>query len=115
VGLLGERWNLRLYHSPDYYGSGQRSVYGEFNLRWPVAKGVGLMGHVGVLRGHGAPSAYADSRGPTRVDLRAGASWQLGENCELQLAWVSASRGGPYTWADSAHRRRVVLGATTTF
>jgi uncharacterized protein (TIGR02001 family) len=115
VGLLGERWNLRLYHSPDYYGSGQRSVYGEFNLRWPVAKGVGLMGHVGVLRGHGAPSAYADSRGPTRVDLRAGASWQLGENCELQLAWVSASRGGPYTWADSAHRRRVVLGATATF
>jgi hypothetical protein len=49
------------------------------------------------------------------VDLRAGASWQLGENCELQLAWVSASRGGPYTWADSAHRRRVVLGATATF
>jgi uncharacterized protein (TIGR02001 family) len=115
VGLLGERWNLRLYHSPNYYGSGQRSIYGELNLRWPVAKGVGLMGHVGVLRGRGTPSVYAEAHGPTRVDLRAGASWQLGESCELQLAWVSASRGGPSTWADLAHRRRVVLGATATF
>lgn len=117
VGLLGERWSLRLYHSPNYYGSGQRSVYGEFNLRWPVAKGVGLMGHVGVLRGYGATAAavYAAAHGPTRVDLRAGASWLLGESCELQLAWVSASRGGPYTWSDAARRRSVLLGATATF
>lgn len=115
IGLLGERWNVRLYHSPNYYGSGQRSLYGEFNLRWPVAAGVGLMGHVGVLRGQGASSVYTEAHGPTRVDLRAGASWQVGESCELQLAWVSASRGGPYTWADSPRRRRVVLGATATF
>ena len=86
-------------------------------LRWPVARGVGLMGHVGVLRGYAATAAsvYAEAHGPTRVDLRAGASWQLGESSELQLAWVSASRGGPYTWSDTARRRRVVLGVTATF
>jgi uncharacterized protein (TIGR02001 family) len=117
VGLLGERWSLRLYHSPNYYGSGQRSVYGEFNLRWPVITGVGLMGHVGVLRGYGAATAtaYTDARGPTRVDLRLGGSWQLGESSELQLAWVATSRGGPYTWSDSARRRSVLLGVTATF
>ena len=117
VGLLGERWNLRLYHSPNYYGVGQRSLYGEFNLRWPIATGMGLMAHVGWLRGYGtAPTVvYGEAHGPTRVDLRAGASWQLGERAELQLAWVAASRGGPYTWATSAHRRRVLLGVTATF
>ena len=117
VGLLGERWSLRLYHSPNYYGSGQRSLYGELNLRWPVATGVGLMGHVGVLRGFGEPATtvYGETHGPTRVDLRAGASWALGDRCELQLVWVSASRGGPYTWAGSTRRRSVVAGVTATF
>lgn len=117
VGLLGERWNLRLYGSPDYYGIGQRSLYGEFNLRWPVAAGMGLTGHVGALRGHGAAAttAYAEAHGPTRVDLRLGASWQLGDSSELQLAWVAASRGGPYIWTDAARRRSVLLGLTTTF
>ena len=117
AGLLGERWSLRLYHSPNYYGSGQRSLYGEFNLRWPVARGLGLMGHVGVLRGYGEPTTavYGETHGPTRVDLRAGTSWQLGESCELQLVWISTSRGGPYTWADSTRRRSVVLGVTATY
>ena len=111
AGLLGERWNLRLHHSPDYYGSGQRSLYGELNLRWPVAKGLAAVGHAGVLRGWGgAGQSYGEPHGPTRIDLRAGAAWQLGERCELQLAWVSASRGGPYTWMDSTRRRTVVLG-----
>lgn len=120
AGLLGERWNLRLYVSPDYYGSGQRSLYAEFNLRWPVAAGMGLMGHVGMLRGYGTPTTatytYGQASDATRADVRAGASWQLGQSCELQLAWVSAGRGGPYTWAsDSTRRRGVVLGLTAAF
>lgn len=115
AGLLGERWSLRLYHSPNYYGSGQRSIYGEFDFRLSVAAGMGLMGHLGVLHGYGKPDSgfYADPNGPTRVDLRAGASWQVGDGWELQLAWESASRGGPYTWADSAPGP--VLGVTAAF
>lgn len=116
VGLLGERWNLRLYYSPNYYGGGQRSLYGEFNLRWPVAAGMGLMAHVGALRGYGVTPVYAQAHGSTRVDLRAGVSWQLGERAELQLVWVAASRGGPYAWGiTSVHRRTALLGVTTTF
>lgn len=111
AGLLGERWSLRLHHATDYYGSGQRSVYGEFNWRWPLAKDVAAVGHAGVLRGRGgnAPPAYVEPHGPSRVDWRAGASWQLGGGCELQLSWVGASRGGPYTWTDSTRRRAAVL------
>lgn len=115
AGLLGERWNLRVYYSPDYYGIGQRSVYGEFNLRLPLWPGVQAIGHAGVLRGSGRPPAYVGQRSATRVDLRAGASWQACASCELQLVWVAASRDGPYTWTDATRRRTAVLSLTTAF
>ncbi|KQW52213.1 hypothetical protein ASD88_06395 [Pelomonas sp. Root662] len=117
AGLLGDGWNLRLYLSPDYYGSGQRSAYAEIDLRWPIAKGWAATGHVGLLRGErrGQVLPYAQPHGSARVDLRVGASWQLGASTELQFAWVAAGRGGPYTWTDSTRRRAVVLGLTTAF
>ncbi|MCY4753868.1 TorF family putative porin [Pelomonas aquatica] len=116
AGLLGERWNLRLHHSPDYYGSGQRSIYGEFNLRWPLGQDVSAFGHVGVLHGHGAAlQAYVEAQGAVRVDQRMGASWQMGRGCELQLAWVAAGRGGPYTWTDPTRRRALVLSLSAAF
>lgn len=119
AGLLGEGWSLRLHHAPDHYGSGQRTLYGEANLRWPLSGGVAAIAHVGVLRSHGAPRwtphAYAAAHGPTRIDLRAGASWQLGDSVDVQLAWVSASRGGPQTWLASTRRQAVVLGLSAAF
>lgn len=119
AGLLGERWSLRLHHAPDHYGSGQRTVYGEFNLRWPLADGVAAVGHVGVLMSHGEarwPSpGYGGHHGPVRIDLRAGLSWQLGGHAELQLAWVSASRGGPVLWTASSRRQTAVLGLSLAF
>jgi uncharacterized protein (TIGR02001 family) len=116
AGLLGERWNLRAYVSPDYYGIGQRSLYAEFNLRWPLVPGMAALGHVGLLHGWGGQaSQYSDARSATRVDLRLGASWQLGGSSDLQLAWVAAGRGGPYTWTDATRRRTAVLSLTTAF
>lgn len=116
VGLLGEGWSLRAYVSPDYYGIGQRTAYAEFNLRWPLAPRVAALGHVGVLHGFGGQvSPYADSRGATRLDLRLGGSWQLGASSELQLVWIAAGRGGPYTWTEASRRRTVVLGLTFAF
>jgi uncharacterized protein (TIGR02001 family) len=115
AGLLGERWNLRLYHSPDYYGSRQSSLYGEFNLRWPLAQGVAALGHVGVLHGRGPQLPFLEPHGPTRVDQRLGLSWHAGAGSELQLAWVSASRGGPYTWIDATRRHTAVLSAMMAF
>jgi len=116
AALLGERWNVRVYVSPDYYGIRQRSGYVEFNLRWPLAQGVAAVGHVGVLRGWGGERrASSGSHGPVRIDWRAGASWQLGDSSELQLLWVAASRGGPYTWTDASRRRTAVLNLTTAF
>ncbi|MCE4554594.1 TorF family putative porin [Roseateles cellulosilyticus] len=117
AGLLAERWNLRVYASPDYYGVGRRSVYGEVNLRWPVLAPVAVFGHVGVLRGfgHAALPLYTEPHGPVRIDIRAGLSWPWGDVGEWQLAAVSASRGGPYTWTDGSPRHAITLGFTVAF
>lgn len=117
AGLLGEGWTVRLHHAPDDYGSGQRTLYGEANLRWPATAPLAAVGHVGVLRSHGASrwvnQPYND-HGSTRVDLRAGASWQLGERWELQLAWVSASRGGPVMFSSVTRRSTAVLSLSAS-
>ena len=116
AALLGERWNLRFYASPDFYGIGQRSLYSELNLHWPLSRAVAAIGHVGLMRGWGGQAgAYADPQGRVRVDWRAGLSSQLGEGSELQLAWVAVSRGGPYTWTNKTRRRTAVLSLTTAF
>lgn len=119
AGLLGERWNLRLHHAPNHYGSGQRTVYGEFNLRWPLVDGVAAIGHVGLLRSHGdarwQPQTYTGRHGPTRIDLRAGAAWQWGEHAEVQLAWVGVSRGGPVMWSASSRQQAAVLSLSLAF
>ncbi|HEY9109867.1 MAG TPA: TorF family putative porin [Roseateles sp.] len=116
AGVLGERWNLRVYMSPDYYGIGQRSLYAELNLRWPLSEGIAAVGHAGLLRGWGGmTSGYVEPDGAARVDFRAGASFQFGESGELQLVWVAASRGGPYTWINAERRRAAVLSVTLAF
>jgi uncharacterized protein (TIGR02001 family) len=112
VGLLGERWNARLSYANDYYGSRQRSLYGELNLDWPLTPSTLAFAHLGVIRGSAGP--FSSPHGLTRLDLRVGAGWRLGL-CELQLAWLASTRGGPYTWADERRRQTVVLGVSAAF
>jgi len=116
AGLLGEGWTLRFYLSPDYYGTGQRSAYAELNLRRPLAAGWALVAHAGLLDVSGGWALpYARQQRGSRRDVRVGLSHALGESGELQLAWVAASRGGPYTGTGSMRRRGVVLGLTLAF
>jgi len=117
AGLLAERWSARLHFSNDYYGNGKRSVYGELNFNWPL--GNALMGkpllataHLGALTG---PSGnYKPPHGNTRFDTRLGLAWQW-QPFELQLSWVTVSRGGPYTWTTERHRNALTLGLSASF
>lgn len=116
VGLLGAGWTLRLYASPDFYGVGQRSLYAELDTRWLLAPRLAAVAHAGVIRGWGGnAAAYAPARRSWRADGRLGLSWQLGRSSELQLAWVAATAGGPYTWTEPTRRRTAVLNLTTAF
>lgn len=116
VGLIGSGWTLRLYASPDFYGIGQRTLYAELEGRWPLAAGLAAVGHVGLMRGWGGrATGYDPGRRPWRGDVRLGLSWQVGTGSELQLAWVAASAGGPYTWTDGTRRRTALVSLVTAF
>ncbi|MCY4745243.1 hypothetical protein NYO99_09690 [Pelomonas sp. UHG3] len=117
AGLLGEGWQLRLHGAPNHYGSGQRSVYLEANLRWPATAPLAWLAHAGVLHaaGNSRWGRPRNADGPTRADLRAGGSWQLGEAVELQAAWVWASRGGPVVGAGATRRSTAQLTLSAAF
>lgn len=108
VGLGGQRWGTRLYASPDYFGRGHTSLYAELELNGPLAPGWQLFGHLGALQGRKGMSQAV------RLDLRAGLAWRL-PACELQLALVASSRGGPYPTVYEQRRAAPVLGLSLPF
>lgn len=112
AGLVAQRWNARISYSPSYFGRGRHSMYTEFGVNWPMTPSLQWFVHAGALRGAG--STGRSLHGPTRLDLRTGAALRL-ERWEFQLAWVSASRGGPYAGSYEADRRALTFGAMLSF
>ena len=111
-GLIGERWNTRLYLSPDYFGRGVATAYLEGNATLPLGETLRLLGHAGLLAGHGGgPGSDA---GTARVDLRLGIGIAR-RGLDLQLAWAAASRGGPYPAVYDARRSAWLASASLSF
>jgi uncharacterized protein (TIGR02001 family) len=51
AGLLGERWNVRLYYASDYFGHhGRQTWYGEFNYAQPLDDHWRLLAHLGAMQ-----------------------------------------------------------------
>lgn len=115
IGLLTERWNLRVHRSGNYYGLHQRTLYAELNGHWPLSDAVQAFAHVGALHGSGG---WRHPAGATRADLRIGAALRS-DLVEWQLAWVAVGRGGPYAnayaVASDTRRRAIVLGVAASF
>lgn len=118
AGVMGQRWSARLYHAPDYYGLGLRTVYGELDAGLPLPRVGRVFGHLGALwRLGGAPAAYgvpAAQSERIRYDARLGAALRV-QACELQLAWVGSSGGNSYPMAQGQSRSTVVLSASYAF
>ena len=112
AGLLGQGWNVRLYLSPSYFGSGARTIYAEVNRTEPLSPAWRLFGHLGALAaaGGGEPT---DSR-RARWDARLGVSVTIGP-AQLRLAWVGATRGGVYPTSYADPVNTLVLSAACFF
>ncbi len=110
AGLLGERWSLRLYYAPDYFGQRVQTVYTEFNAAVPIRPQLRLLGHVGVLASIGGQRDSGER--VWRTDVRLGVGVAL-DPIDLQLAWAGASRGGPAT--DGARHGSWLLSITLAF
>jgi len=118
AGLAGPHWNLRLYHAPDYFGRGIRTLYAEANGGTALAGPWRWFAHLGMLRTLGGSAAYDERR--WRADARMGVGIEWHE-LELQAAWVGAQRSdaGPaasaYAGSPAPRRSTWVLGATLFF
>ena len=114
AGVIDERWNARLYVSPDYFGLGRRSVYVEWNGGMPIdqpwPRPVRLFAHAGALRVLGRDSDGAER---VRLDARFGASVAF-DAFDAQLAWVGTRRGN-YFATPGTSRGGWVLSASFFF
>ncbi|MEP7294750.1 MAG: TorF family putative porin [Burkholderiales bacterium] len=113
IGLSGERWSLRAYYAPDYFGFRQATAYIELDANAPLTSRWRLFGHVGALSALSGPSD--DGRDRVRTDVRIGIGFNASPSVDLQLAWVTATRGGPYVVDYGTRRSTWVLGATASF
>jgi hypothetical protein len=102
AGLLGEGWSLRLYSSPNYYGTGTPSAYLELESAWAPAPGWRTVLHAGMLTWLGTVPRELHR---TRTDLRLQVNRALGD-AELQIAWTTLSGQALYPYGEGSERRR---------
>jgi len=113
AGVLAERWSLRLHYAPDYFGRGVQSAYLDASAHWPLSEKLRVFGHAGALVPLSGRSFGSDDR-RTRVDLRLGVGATAG-SFDVQLAWVEATRGGPYPAVYGGRRSTWQLSALFSF
>src|SRR5450631_3055054 len=72
IALLAERWNVRIFYAPEYFGRDLHTVYAEVNAYTTLNFNVRIFGHLGALAASGVVSS-SDSK--TRIDTRIGADF----------------------------------------
>ncbi len=111
AGLAGEHVNAHLYYSPNYLGTGIRTLYAELDAVARPAPRWRLFGHLGVLTPLEA-GPYDPPR--ERYDLRAGGAVEAGR-AELELAWAGTTPDTGYVAVYRASRGALVLAAKVFF
>ena len=112
AGYVAERWTARLYLSPDYFGRGARTLYGEFNGALPLTREWRTFAHLGVLARLSGDTAAGI--GAARYDARVGLGLRIAQ-FDVQLAWVGTSQGVPYVGSYQQRRNTAVLSASYDF
>lgn len=112
AGLSGERWNMRLHYAPDYFGSGVRTAYGEFNVGLPLSPMTRATAHVGgLMRIGGAPS----QGGRPTLDASLGLAVAR-DAWEVRLDWIVGGRNAVYPTAyERPASGTLVLSASLAF
>jgi uncharacterized protein (TIGR02001 family) len=113
AGISNERWSVRAYYAPRYFGFDQATVYLEFGANAALNPRLRAFGHVGALMTSGGIAGEDGRR--TRSDLRVGLGFSAAAAVDVQLAWVTATRGGPYVVEYGGRRSSFVLSAQASF
>jgi uncharacterized protein (TIGR02001 family) len=99
AGLLWRDWSARLYISPNYYGSGERTAYVEGNFNHSLSNRFYLTAHAGVLNRLGTHGP--DGSGAVRIDGLIGVGANV-NGWNVQLAWSAINRS-PYVAAQASN------------
>lgn len=112
TGLSGERWNMRLHYAPDYFGSGARTAYGEFNAGLPLSPMTRATAHVGALMRVGGISTEGG-----RLTLDGSLGLAVARDAwEVRLDWIAGGRSAVYPTAyGRAAGSALVLSASLAF
>jgi uncharacterized protein (TIGR02001 family) len=112
AGIITDHISSHIRYSPNYFGTGQATVYGDLDgvLRpWDKWR---LNAHAGLLIQASGPTLPHSAR--RRYDWRIGVSREIGR-FSLQLGWAGSGPGRDY-YAGSPHgRSSFLLGATYIF
>ncbi|UTY59249.1 TorF family putative porin [Massilia sp. erpn] len=108
AGLSGERFGVRLYYSPNYFGHGARTLYAEINATLSLSRQVKFLAHLGHLHNLSGPSY------PQRYDAGAGLVFSIGQ-CALQVTHSHSALRHP-AYANSIYRAdRTSVSASWSF
>ena len=88
-------------------------AYVDTSAHWPLNEKLRLFGHAGALVPIAGRSFGPDDK-RTRFDLRLGMGMSAG-SLDVQLAWVEATRGGPYPAVYGGRRAAWQLSALLSF
>ena len=113
AGVSNERWSMRAYYAPRYFGFDQATIYIELGANTALGSRLRAFGHAGALTTLGGAAGEEGRR--TRGDLRVGLGFSAAAAVDLQLAWVTATRGGPYVVEYATRRSTLVLSAVASF
>ncbi len=113
AGVSNEHWSMRAYYAPRYFGFEQATVYVELGANTALMPRLRAFGHAGALMILGGMAGEGERK--SRTDLRVGLGFDAAAALDVQLAWVTATRGGPYVVEYGARRSTFVLSAQASF
>ncbi|MDQ2861009.1 MAG: TorF family putative porin [Pseudomonadota bacterium] len=112
TGLSTAHFSYYVYYSPNYFGTGYRTVYADVSAAFRPARRWRVFGHAGVLAAFGATgrpqSAYQ------QYDFRAGVAAQF-KGGEVRIIWTTVRPGTDYLAGQLQSHPTLTLGATAFF
>jgi uncharacterized protein (TIGR02001 family) len=112
AGLITSRFASHLYYSPNYFGDGYATLYGELDTAVRPARGWRLSAHAGVLNILGG-SKPPEIRS-TQYDWRLGLATAV-RSLDVELSWSGAGPDRDYYGGAPRSRSGVSLRLSRTF
>jgi uncharacterized protein (TIGR02001 family) len=112
AGITYRKFTARLHYSPNYFGFGRHSFYGEVNATHALGDGFVVLAHVGVLIPVGQVDDNPSGGTGNPVDARVGFGVEIA-GFNVELAWVGITGTGHLYPVYGTERRNTVVASVS--